>query len=64
MARKICCWPFWGDADHAHRCPDQLALRSCIQCGLRASLKIEHGDKPLSDEALREMLKTRRNDDP
>jgi len=31
---------------------------------LRASLKIEHGDKPLGEEALREMLKKGRNDSP
>jgi putative membrane protein len=31
---------------------------------LRASLKIERGDKPLGEEALREMLKNRRNDNP
>jgi hypothetical protein len=31
---------------------------------LRASLKIEHGDKPLGEEALREMLENRRDDNP
>ena len=31
---------------------------------LRASLKIEHGDRPLGEEALREMLKNRRDDNP
>jgi len=31
---------------------------------LRASLKIGRGDKPLGEEALREMLKNKRNDNP
>lgn len=31
---------------------------------LRASLKIERGDKPWGEEALLEMLKNRRNDSP
>lgn len=31
---------------------------------LRASLKIEHNDKPLGEEALQEMLKNTRNDSP